>query len=81
MGAPFDSSSCGNARQVGSHPHTLSRQTRLQKTPPDDQGGVLRRSFTILMQGDAYDRLHDLERKKRDLENDRRAVLRLRLMR
>jgi len=33
------------------------------------------------MQGDAYDRLHDLERKKRDLENDRRAVLRLRLMR
>lgn len=31
--------------------------------------------------GDAYDRLHDLERKKRNLENDCRAVLRLRLMR
>lgn len=33
------------------------------------------------MQGDAYDRLHDLQRKKRNLENDCRAVLRLRLMR
>jgi len=30
---------------------------------------------------DAYDRLHDLEREKRDLENDCRAVLRLHLLR
>jgi len=31
--------------------------------------------------GDAYDRLHDLERKKCNLENDCRAVLRLRFVR